>query len=159
MSNDDNLKRLLAMQQREAEIIAESMALQGDDFSDDDDHGHRSRNALAHVRPPMPEMRFEKQFERSVQTLKEAGAGPLTIFLSAVVQDQIVMPLLNGFVWCLAGHAWRWYRMPKQQRAAVAGESSSFVRGVQHGIATWASNVYHTLVHLPALSSSPTKLE
>ncbi|KAI8060099.1 hypothetical protein BC940DRAFT_312759 [Gongronella butleri] len=159
MKDELDRQRLREMQQREQDILAETRALQGDSWDEDDDSDdeRRRRGSRLHLaRPSVPDQRFEKQFERSVNALKEQGASRTTIFLSAVVKDQVIMPFINGFVWCIAGHAWRWYRMPRGQRKAAARESSSFLRGIKHGVGRWFSNAYHTLVHWPALIAPPS---
>ncbi|CAO3632183.1 unnamed protein product [Cunninghamella echinulata] len=100
-------------------------------------------------------MRFAKQYERSVEVLKEKGASNTAIFLSTVIKDQIIMQFITGFTWSLAGHLWRWYKLPKQRvYTSNKKESFSYLRGVKYGVGRWLSNTYHNLVHLPSLTSS-----
>ncbi|KAI8099991.1 uncharacterized protein BX664DRAFT_322587 [Halteromyces radiatus] len=128
-------ERLIELQRREMELLAQTREFE-DDLSDDDYNDTRLVDLRQAV--TVPDMRFEKQFERTVATLKANGASNTTIFLSAVIKDQVVMQFISGFTWCLAGHAWRWLRL-RNQRVNNNKESYHFLRGIKYGLSRWAS--------------------
>jgi hypothetical protein len=132
--DDEHMQRLLELQRRELEILRATRELEGDSTSDDDEY---ERGGHLSLRPTVPDMRFEKQFERSVRELKESGASTMTIFLSAVIKDQVIMQFITGFTWCVAGHAWKWYRLRGQR--VNNKESFVFLRGIKHGLTRWAT--------------------
>ncbi|KAI8337499.1 hypothetical protein BC941DRAFT_425396 [Chlamydoabsidia padenii] len=152
-NEDEEILRLLELQRRELEILKATQELEGDIYDDDDDDDENGTRHL-NLRPTVPDMRFEKQFERTVEGLKSNGASNMTIFLSAVVKDQVIMQFFTGFTWCLAGHVWKWYRLRGQR--VNNKESFVFLRGVKHGLTRWASTAYSTLVNIPALTTTPT---
>ncbi|KAI8147546.1 hypothetical protein BJV82DRAFT_552397 [Fennellomyces sp. T-0311] len=144
---DDELIRILERQREEHQRFFES-----GDILDDIDHDDRH---LGIKRPPVPDMRFEPQFRKSVAAMRENGATNAQIFFSAVIVNQFVMPFINGFSWSLLSHVWRWWRVRDATAAARPSSQSSFFRGLKHGISKWVRNVYDTFVHLPALTQEP----
>ncbi|CAO3630544.1 unnamed protein product [Cunninghamella blakesleeana] len=157
LTDEEQLAQLQERQRREAELFAEIKSLEGSEAEEDEyDDDEVDKSSLRHIRPPIPDMRFEKQFERTVNTLKEKGASNTSIILSAVIKDQIIMQFITGFTWSLAGHLWRWYRLPKRRVNTTTNnkESFSYLRGIKYGLGRWLSNTYHNLVHLPSLAGS-----
>ncbi|KAI7885659.1 hypothetical protein K492DRAFT_171208 [Lichtheimia hyalospora FSU 10163] len=150
--NDDELIRLLELQRREYQRFYEG----GETFDLDDIDGqeHRHRGLK---RPPVPDMRFEPQFNNTIAALQKSGASPTKIFVHGVIINQIIMPFINGFSWCLASHLWQWWRVRSKlpRPASSSSSSSSFLRGIKYGIAKWFRNAYATFVHLPALTTEP----
>lgn len=147
---DDEIIRLIELQRRHRQRFYES----GEPIDAHDIDRARSSFSFHNrrpsgsslTRPPVPDMRFEQQFNQTVASLKAEGATPLQIFLSAVVVNQFIMPFINGFSWCLLSHLWRWSRIRSKYPAAAeakssttadASSSSSFVRGLKYGIAKW----------------------
>ncbi|KAF7723813.1 hypothetical protein EC973_001597 [Apophysomyces ossiformis] len=104
------------------------------------------------TRPAIPDLRFENQFNNSVNALQSQGATKSQIFFSVVIKDQLILPFISGFSWCLCSHLWRWWRVRGKHQQK---ESSAFWRGMKHGISKWCSSVYATFVNLPALTSQP----
>ncbi|KAI7858126.1 hypothetical protein BDC45DRAFT_565477 [Circinella umbellata] len=148
--SDDELIRILEKQRQEHQRFFENDS--GDIIDDHDD-----RHLGGIKRPPVPDMRFEPQFIKSVAALREQGASNSQIFISAVIVNQFIMPFINGFSWSLLSHVWRWWRVrdaTKVQRASSSG--SSFIRGMKYGISKWFRNAYETFVHLPTLTQEPT---
>ncbi|KAI8984530.1 hypothetical protein BDF20DRAFT_834031 [Mycotypha africana] len=116
-SQEEELARLTELQRRQTEMLRPDI----DNFVADDDHSdadddfsvtaaHNNNDQLRTKRVPVPEMRFAKQFENSVNALQAKGASSLAIFWSAILIDQIVMPFVSGFGFCMASAGWRWYR-------------------------------------------------
>ncbi|CAO3689635.1 unnamed protein product [Umbelopsis ramanniana] len=100
--------------------------------------------------PPIPDMRFEHQVNRSIEALQQKNASNIHIVLSVIVKDQVVMPFLNGFFWGIGALALRWYRYrPKHGNAQSKG--NGFWRGIGHKVNTSIRNAFHSLVHLPSL--------
>ncbi|RCI03783.1 hypothetical protein CU098_011924 [Rhizopus stolonifer] len=132
--SNEELARLVELQRRQTELLQpdiDNVALATDD--DDDDFSVTARTPKA---PTVPDMRFEKQFEKSVLHLQEKGASPLMIVWSAVIKDQIIVPFISGFTWSLCSTAWKWYRT----RGVVNARSPrqfGFFRGIQHGVTEW----------------------
>ncbi|CAO3598047.1 unnamed protein product [Absidia cylindrospora] len=151
-TDDEEIQQLLELQRRELEILNATREFEQGETSDNDEYTDGTRQI--NLRPTVPDMRFEKQFEQSVEVLKANGASNTTIFLSAVIKDQVVMQFITGFTWCLAGHMWKWYRLRGQR--ANNKESFVFLRGIKHGLARWATTTYHTLVNIPTISSTPS---
>lgn len=143
--NSDDLARLLELQRRQAELRdATKEGFEIDEDDDDDDFSVTGRSAKARKGPAIPDMRFEKQFEKSVQVLREKGASNASIFFSAVIKDQIIIPFVSGFTWSLCSNAWKWYRT----RGVVNARSPKkfgFFKGVQHGISEYTKLVYNAI--------------
>ncbi|KAI9470407.1 hypothetical protein BDB00DRAFT_862833 [Zychaea mexicana] len=148
--NDDELIQILENQRREHQRFYES-----GDIIDDIDHDDRHLGGIK--RPPIPDMRFEPQFRKSVATMREQGATNAQIFFSAVIVNQFVMPFINGFSWSLLSQVWRWWRVRDATKVrSTTSSTSSFVRGMKYGIAKWFRNAYETFVHLPTLTQEPS---
>ncbi|KAJ2955413.1 hypothetical protein NQZ79_g8586 [Umbelopsis isabellina] len=106
------------------------MAPEGDRFGNlDDDSDH-----APHM-PPIPDMRFEKQINRSIEVLQAKNASALHIFLSVVLKDQIIMPFLNGFFWGIGAHAVRWYRY-RPKHGTSESHGNGYWRRLGHKINT-----------------------
>ena len=126
--SDDELIRILEKQRQEHQRFFENGS--GDIIDD--------RHLGGIKRPPVPDMRFEPQFIKSVAALREQGASTSQIFISAVVVNQFIMPFINGFSWSLLSHVWRWWRVRDATKARTASSSgSSFIRGMKYGISKW----------------------
>ncbi|KAI9257385.1 hypothetical protein BDA99DRAFT_516297 [Phascolomyces articulosus] len=151
--SDDELIRILERQRQEHQRFFEG----GDIIDDDIDHDNRHLGGIK--RPPVPDMRFEPQFRKSVAALREQGASNAQIFFSTVIVNQFIMPFINGFSWSLLSHVWRWWRVrdaTKAHTTASSSSGSSFIRGMKYGISKWFRNAYETFVHLPTLTQEPT---
>jgi hypothetical protein len=131
--NNEELARLVELQRRQTELLQPDI----DEFilEDEEDYdfsvtGTRSSHKKG---PTVPDMRFEKQFEKSVAHLQEKGASKMAIFWSVVIKDQIIVPFISGFTWNICSTAWKWYRM----RGVVNAKNPKkfgFFKGIQHGI-------------------------
>jgi hypothetical protein len=134
--NDEDLARLLELQRRQSELRDASMEefIVDEELDDDDDFSVTapSKKRTTHT---VPDMRFEKQFEKSVQHLKENGASTLTIVWSTIIKDQIIMPFFSGFLWNVSGVAWKWYRT----RGVVNSGNKQFgiFKGVKYHVSQW----------------------
>jgi hypothetical protein len=129
--DEEELTRLLELQRRQAELLRPDID-NLDDFEDDDEFSVTGRKERKQG-PTVPDFRFEKQFDKAVSTLKEGGASNASVFFSAVVKDQIIMPFVTGFTWNVCSTAWKWYRA----RGVINARSPKkfgFFRGIQHGI-------------------------
>jgi hypothetical protein len=140
--NNDELVRLVELQRRHTELQnadIDSMNALDDDEEDDDDDTEFSVHAKPKG-PPVPDMRFEKQFEKAVLDLQAKGTSRFGIIWSTVIKDQIIVPFISGFAWSICSTAWKWYRIRGKvlttNKDKVAS-SSSFVRGLKHGFANW----------------------
>lgn len=137
---EDELRRILERQRRERQRFYENAEELEIDGVDDDVVEPAPRGLK---RPPVPDMRFEQQFNKSIAGLKGEGASPLQIFYSAVLVNQFVMPFVNGFSWGLLGHLWRWYRVRSKYPATAtapretSSSVSSYTRGLKYGISQW----------------------
>ncbi|GAA5806484.1 hypothetical protein HPULCUR_012018 [Helicostylum pulchrum] len=134
--DSDDLARLLELQRRHAELRDPAMeSLVVDD--DDDDF---SVTAPRKKGPTVPDMRFEKQFEKSIQNLLDSGTSPMGILWSAVVKDQIIVPFISGFTWSICSNAWSWYRT-KGVINAKNPKKFGFFKGVKHGVSECIKSV------------------
>jgi hypothetical protein len=145
--NSDDLARLLELQRRQAELRdpnVEEFVLdeeEEEEEEEDDDFsvtgGSRRNNKKG---PTVPDMRFEKQFEKSIESLREKGTSNMGILWSAVIKDQIIIPFLSGFTWNLCSVAWKWYRTSSRgviNAKGPAGKRFGFFKGIQHGVSEW----------------------
>ncbi|KAI7907448.1 uncharacterized protein BX663DRAFT_490945 [Cokeromyces recurvatus] len=85
--------------------------------------------------PTVPDLRFEKQFEASLARLKENGASNISIFYSAVIKDQIIMPFISGFAWNVCSAAWKWYRTKNVMNTK---KKIGFFHGIQNMMTQWS---------------------
>ncbi|OBZ89733.1 hypothetical protein A0J61_02206 [Choanephora cucurbitarum] len=132
----DELARLAELQRRQTEMLrpdVDNLKFDSDDGEIDDDFSVTGRTPKP---PTVPDLRFEKQFEKSVLQLKEQGASTWMILWSAVIKDQIIMPFLQGFVWSLGGTAWKWYRTRGVVNARNP-QKSGFFKGIQVRMTEW----------------------
>jgi hypothetical protein len=127
--SSDDLERLLELQRRQHDLRDPSK----EGFVVDDDNDDFSVTRNVKKGPTVPDMRFEKQFEKSVQHLIESGTSPMGIFWSAVIKDQIIVPFISGFTWSLCSNAWLWYRT-KGVINAKSTKKFGFFKGIKHGI-------------------------
>lgn len=125
----EELARLLELQRRQTELRNPDM----DGLVIDQDDDDFSVTAPRRKAPTVPDMRFEKQFEKSVQHLLESGASPMGILWSAVIKDQIIVPLISGFTWSICANAWTWYRT-KGVINAKNPRKSGFFKSITNGI-------------------------
>lgn len=133
--DNEELARLVELQRRQTELLQpdiDDFILENNDEDDDDFSVTGPRSSLKKG-PTVPDMRFEKQFEKSVAHLQEEGASNMAIFWSVVIKDQIIVPFISGFTWNMCSTAWKWYRM----RGVVNAKSPKkfgFFKSIQHGI-------------------------
>ncbi|CAM0140619.1 unnamed protein product [Umbelopsis sp. WA50703] len=106
-------------------------APEGDRFGNLDDDEFDNAPHL----PPIPDMRFEKQINRSIEALQSKNASNLHIFLSVVLKDHIIMPFLNGFFWGIGAHAVRWYRY-RPKHGTSKSQGNGYWRRLGHKINT-----------------------
>lgn len=134
--SEEELTRLMELQRRQTELLRPDIDSL-DDFEDDDDFSVTDRKGKSVKQgPTVPDFRFEKQFEKAVLSLKEGGASNTSVFFSAVIKDQIIIPFVSGFTWNICSTAWKWYRT----RGVVNARNPKkfgFFRGIQHGITEW----------------------
>jgi hypothetical protein len=135
--NSEDLARLLELQRRQTELrYATKEGFEIDEEEEEDDFSVTGKSTNKKKGPTVPDMRFEKQFEKSVQALKENGASNVGIFFSAVIKDQILIPFVSGFTWSLCSNAWKWYRT----RGVINAKNPKkfgFFKGAQHGISEY----------------------
>ncbi|TVY84893.1 Uncharacterized protein LSUE1_G000326 [Lachnellula suecica] len=65
--------------------------------------------------PPLPDLRFEQSYLASIE-----GADTRWKVAFITIRDQVLMPLLQGTVWTLALHGWKFWN----RNAKLSGESS-----------------------------------
>ncbi|KAI8382382.1 hypothetical protein BD560DRAFT_221929 [Blakeslea trispora] len=134
--DSDELARLADLQRRQTEMLRpdiDNLEFDIDDADLDDDFSITGRTPKP---PTVPDMRFEKQFEKSVSHLKEQGASTWMILWSAVIKDQIIMPFVQGFIWSLGGTAWKWYRTRGVVNARNP-QKSGFFKDIQIRMTDW----------------------
>lgn len=130
--SSDDLERLLELQRRQHDLRDPSK----EGFVVDDDNDDFSVTRREKKGPTVPDMRFESQFDKSVQHLIESGTSPMGIFWSAVIKDQIIVPFVSGFTWSLCSNAWLWYRT-KGVINARSPKKFGFFKGIGHGVSEW----------------------
>lgn len=142
--DSEDLARLLELQRRQSELRDAKMEEfvldeeeEEQDIEDDDDFSVTGTRNKTKKGPQVPDMRFEKQFEKSVQRLKEEGASNWGILWSAIIKEQIITPFLSGFTWNICSVAWKWYRMRGVVNAKSPAKRFGFFKGVQHGISQY----------------------
>ncbi|KAI8879304.1 hypothetical protein K501DRAFT_257003 [Backusella circina FSU 941] len=147
--NNEELVRLVELQRRHTELLnadIDGMNVLDEEDEDDDDSTEFSVHAKPKG-PPVPDMRFEKQFEKAVLDLKEKGTSRIGIIWSAVIKDQIIVPFISGFAWSMCSTAWKWYRIRGKVVTTNKDKSSSgFLRGLKYGFANWSRNVYNAVL-------------
>ncbi|KAI9280521.1 hypothetical protein BY458DRAFT_538328 [Sporodiniella umbellata] len=141
-SSAQDLERLAEIERRlfetrNAEV--EDLTIDDDDFSVHPKHEFHA--------PPIPEMRYEKQVDATIKSLREKGTSPIGIFWAVVVKDQIIFPFVGGFVWCIGTSAWSWYRTRGVVNSKTPKRTLGFFRGLHHGITQWTKSVYNTVSH------------
>lgn len=137
--NSEDLARILELQRRQTELRDESK--EGFEIDEEeDDFSVTGGNREQKKGPAVPDMRFEKQFEKSVQALREGGSSNIGIFFSAVIKDQILIPFVSGFTWSLCSNAWKWYRT----RGVInkSPKKFGFFKGAQDGISGFSRYLY-----------------
>ncbi|KAL9559035.1 hypothetical protein MBANPS3_000598 [Mucor bainieri] len=160
--DNEELARLVELQRRQTELLQPDIdTLDFDDDDDDqeeDDFSVTNKRASLRKGPTVPDMRFEKQVEKSIALLQEKGASNFSILWSVVVKDNILIPFVSGFTWSVCSTAWTWYRTRGVVNARNPAKKFGFFRGIQHGIAEWTKLVYNAVAgstqHL--LNSTPT---
>ncbi|EIE80449.1 hypothetical protein G6F46_010571 [Rhizopus delemar] len=137
----EEFERLVELQRRYTESRDPNVDNIAFDTDDDDDFSVHAKHMNA---PPIPDMRYEKQVETAIQNLRNKGTSPLGIFWTVVIKDQIIVPFISGFVWCVGTHAWSWYR----SRGAVKNSKKTigFFRGLHHGISEWTKSIYNVII-------------
>ncbi|KAI9477740.1 MAG: hypothetical protein EXX96DRAFT_538917 [Benjaminiella poitrasii] len=131
--SSEELARLIELQRRQNELLRPDIDSKDQELlnEENDDFSVTKRK-----RPAVPDMRFEKQFEASVLRLREKGASNLSIFCSAVLKDQILMPFISGFAWNVLSSTWKWYRTKKAVNNSR--KNTGFFRGIQHIVTGWS---------------------
>ncbi|KAI8994660.1 hypothetical protein BDB01DRAFT_831622 [Pilobolus umbonatus] len=104
---EQELARLQELQQRHIDLINKNI----EDALISDDEEDRLSSLRERKAPAIPEMRYEKQFDNAVQHLQESGVSTGAIIWSVVIKDQMIVPFISGFTWCLGTSAWKWYRL------------------------------------------------
>lgn len=132
--DNEELARLVELQRRQTELLQPD--IDHLDFEDDEDD-FSVTNRAAKKGPTVPDMRFEKQVEKSIAQLQEKGASNFSIAWSIVVKDNILIPFVSGFTWSVCSTAWSWYRARGVVNARNPAKKFGFFRGIQHGIAEW----------------------
>lgn len=131
--DNEELARLVELQRRQTELLQPD--IDNLDFEDDDDDFSVTKSVKKG--PTVPDMRFEKQVEKSISQLQEKGASNISILWSIVVKDNIIIPFISGFTWSICSTAWKWYRTRGVINAKNPAKKFGFFRGIQHGIAEW----------------------
>lgn len=131
-----DFEHLVELQRRYAETRNSKVEDISLDEDEDDDFSVHAKSTELQA-PPIPDMRYEKQVEASIKSLREKGTSPIGIFWAIVVKEQIIVPFISGFVWCVGTHAWSWYRTKGVVNAKSPKRTFGFFRGLHHGITEW----------------------
>ncbi|KAI8393372.1 uncharacterized protein BYT42DRAFT_609169 [Radiomyces spectabilis] len=150
-SNEAELARLMELQRLEQQAFLNHIDFNDIDSDASDFDVRRRSSTSAVLRPPMPDLRFGQQFNKTVENLQANGASGASIFFSAVIKDQIIIPFVSGFTWSLGSHLWRWYRPRRKPVNAGNSNGNGFLTRLYTRFSLWASNTYHTLVRLPSI--------
>ncbi|TLS23022.1 uncharacterized protein PpBr36_05846 [Pyricularia pennisetigena] len=99
-----------------------------DDEDDEDFHALNRRRRRANL-PPMPDLRFEQSYLRSISNAK---TWYKVAFIT--VCDQVMMPLLQGTLYNLAWCGWQYWNKTAQIHGSTAGAR---LRRWWYGVNNW----------------------
>ncbi|CEG84438.1 hypothetical protein RMATCC62417_18240 [Rhizopus microsporus] len=140
----EEIEQLVELQRRHTEtrkVHIDNIIVDEDDDSFSVHEKHPRLNA-----PPVPDFRYEQQVEKTIKSLRDKGTSPIGIFWTIVIQDQIILPFVSGFAWCICSNAWKWYRTRGVVNKQTPKRTMGFFRGLQHGITEWTKSVYNVII-------------
>jgi len=86
---------------------------------------------------PLPDLRFEQSYLASIA---EADTKWKVMYIT--IRDQVMLPLIQGMVWSLALHGWRYWN----RSAKLSGNSAGArVRRWWYGVNNWAIDAKESL--------------